>query len=193
VDRVVSLVTADRRHTSALTSANPPFKSSRVAGLDLMEGPPHRRVRRHEPEQRCSDRKYSMSAQLLAAASDHRQLLDEHLAPVVERGALSWGGMRDEREITEPNRSAKEQRAWSPTCATTPLPPGSTITERALVVSISEVPFLLGSCCLGRQSVFPARRAFSRIRRRSKLTRSRERSRLAQLTLHHSDQSSGSN
>src|SRR6202034_3437358 len=105
------------------------------------------------PNSETSERRYSMSAQLSPPPA---------ITAVCWVSTLprSWigrrsprTGMRDESESPSPKRSAKEQRACSPTWATTPLPPGSTITGRALVVSISEVALLVANL-VSRQPQF---------------------------------------
>jgi len=63
-------------------------------------------------------------------------------------------GMREDSASPSPNRSPKCPRAWSPTWATTPIPPDSTTTRRVLLPFIMEVPFCLG-ILLSRQQQFP--------------------------------------
>ena len=112
---------------------------------DLVEGAPHRRVRGHEPEQVSSWRRYSMSAQLSPPPPAIVAICWTSTLPRSWSGERSSRyGNRDESASPSPTRSAKEQRAWRPTWATTPVPPGSTFTERVLLPFTLEVPFWSG-------------------------------------------------
>jgi hypothetical protein len=56
------------------------------------------------------------------------------------------GGIAPKSASPSPRRSLKAPSAWSPTWATTPVPPGSTFTVAVLLPSTLEVPFLSGIC-----------------------------------------------
>jgi hypothetical protein len=56
------------------------------------------------------------------------------------------GGIADDSASPSPRRSPKAPSAWSPTWATTPVPPDSTFTVAVLLPFTLEVPFLSGTC-----------------------------------------------
>jgi len=73
---------------------------------------------------------------------------------VIARTAPPLQGMAEESASPSPKRSAKEPRACSPTWATTPVPPGSTMTRRVLLPFTLEVSFCWGPR-VSRQPQFP--------------------------------------
>ena len=81
-----------------------------------------------------------------AAAGEHECHLDEDLAAVVQWGSRSpFGSMQRDRQTSpRPILSAKDPNACSPTCATTPVPPDSTLTRVVEVLCISKVPSVFG-------------------------------------------------
>ena len=86
-------------------------------------------------------RRCSMSAQLSPPPASIRHDCTRTLPRSCNGVRSPFHGMRDDSASPSPNRSAKDPRACSPTWATTPAPPGSTMTRRALVPFTLEVPF----------------------------------------------------
>ena len=95
---------------------------------DLVEGPPHRRVRGHEPEQVLLGAQVLDVGAALAATGEHQAAWTSTLPRSCSGPRSPVIGIARRERITEPNRSAKQPRAWSPTWATTWSPPGSTTT-----------------------------------------------------------------
>ena len=129
---------------------------------DLVERPKHRRVRGTAPKSVVLDAQVLDVAAALAAAGEH-QHLDEDLAPVVQRQALTGGsGMRADRESPSPSRSAKAP-ARAARRGRRPGPAGfHHDARRALVAHLGSA--LLVGLLVRRQPQSFTRRAFSRIR-----------------------------
>ncbi len=144
---------------------------------DLVEGAPHRRVRGDEPEQCLLGAEVLDVRAALAAAGEHRHLVHEHLAAVVQRRALTANGDRGRERITEAQPVGEGTKRVQPDVSDDTRPTGFH-DDRSRAGS-----FHLGSALLVgvdvalTTTVSPARRAFSRIRA-GQLTRSRERSEL---------------
>ena len=77
-------------------------------------------------------------------------------------GARSpFGSMQRDRQAPRPILSAKDPNACSPTCATTPVPPDSTLTRVVEVLCISKVPSVFGDWLVSKHQ-FPLHRGHFR-------------------------------
>ncbi len=156
-------VTDDLRQTSARTPAIARLTSSRVAGVISWNLRHSVESEATKPNRRASARKNSMSAHASPPPASIAIACTSTL-PRSCSGARSEGrGIADESSSPSPSRSANAHRPWSPTCATTPLPPGPTTTGTALVVSISEMPSGVGGLWREEPPVSLTWKAFSRI------------------------------
>ncbi len=116
-------------------------------GRDRADHAVKRRVRGDVAEQLGAGPEMVDVSTALATARDGQRHLDKHLATVMSRGAL--GAHRDpgRERFGEGEAVGKAPRACSPTWATTPLPPASTLTRAVLVASICEMPRALSRLC----------------------------------------------
>jgi hypothetical protein len=109
---------------------------------DLVEGPKHRGVRRHRPEQVALETQVlDVSTALPATPASITHDCTRTLPRSCNGARSPVRGMWADSASPRPNRSAKDPRACSPTWATTPAPPGSTTTRHVLVPFTLEVPF----------------------------------------------------
>jgi len=107
-----------------------------------------------EPNRSSPMRRCSMSRQLSPPPARMRAIWVSTFPRSWSGTPLPAQGMDPDSASPSPNRSAKEPRACSPRWATTPVPPGSTMTRRVLLPFTLEVPFCAGEAG-SRQPQFP--------------------------------------
>ena len=137
------VVTDDRDQTLALISAIASAISVRVVASSWWKVRNTVESDGTDPNRSDWRRRCSMSAQLSPPPASIRAVCTRTLPRSWTGSRSPVSGIRAESESPRPNRSAKQPRACSPTWATTPVPPGSTITWDALIPFTLEVP----SCC----------------------------------------------
>jgi hypothetical protein len=104
---------------------------------DLVEGPIHRRVRRHLSEQVGLRPEVLDVGTALAPTGQHQRTVDEDLAPVVQKGPLTRNRYASRQVLTELNAVGSVPQSVESDVGDNLSPPDSTTTGRVLVVSIS--------------------------------------------------------
>jgi hypothetical protein len=135
------VVAADRAHTFARTSAMATSNAPQVPSVISWKVRNTVEPEDTQPNRSGWTRRCSMSAQLSPPPASTSAIWTR-TSPRSCNGMRSpVHGIRDDSESPRPRRSAEDPRACRPTWATTPAPPGSTVTRAVLLPFTSDVSF----------------------------------------------------
>ena len=109
--------------------------------VDRLEHPPHRRIRRHRPEQVRLLTQHGDVGQTVTAVGEHHRQLRQHDPRIVRRATPPGVRHRRRQPAVSPTRSASSASNNDPACDATPLPSPVTFTRCAARVPFTfEVP-----------------------------------------------------
>src|SRR5208283_3431049 len=132
---------------------------------DLVEGPKHRGVRRHRPEEVLLKTQVLDVGTALATAGQHERGVHEDLAPVVQRRALTGRWDRRRQTITELQAVGETAKSVQADVGHDARPTGfHSHTTRAGTVHFGSA-LLVGTAVDSTPTVSPTRRAYPRTRR----------------------------